>query len=388
VLGGRIYILIILVMNLDIFNKDKIIELWETIHNEPIISLYLNTDHRVFDNEKRARITVKDFFKKIIWENEDNKDLVEKLKKYEEEVLEYLDTAWKYIKNGLVFFIGSEHDHFEVVELPRPVKSRIYFEKQAVVKPLLAYLDEFKKYLAVVMDKRRARVFVQYMGEIKEISDVVDNFWDQIEEKIHKDGKDEDGVITRYINKLSEHIMKLKEKIGFDRIVVFAPEKLKHLIEKESHDDFARDIVKVIPGIYTKLNINDIKNKVIEVGTEIEREEEQKDLEEILENLGNSDYKKGVSGLKNVLDHLNAKAVWKLILDEDKEYPGYIGKDSKMLYLNKEDATIDEELIEVSDLTNDMLEAAIDQDAKINLLKNNETLNKLDSAAAMVRFKI
>ena len=251
-------------MKTNVFDKKWILKLWETLHEEPLVSLYLDTDHTSSDWEKKAKIIAKDLFKKLIEENSNNKDLLEKLKEYEEEVLDYLDTAWKYLKNWTVFFIGSEHNHFEIIELPKKINSEIYLWEKALVEPLVKYLDDFKKYLAVVMDTRRVRVFLQYAGEIKEIEDIVDNFWDEIKEKIDRDWKDERGVIARYINKLSEHIMHLKEKIGFDEIVVFAPKKLESLIEKEVHRDFKKDLVKIIPGNYTKLNINDIKNKILE----------------------------------------------------------------------------------------------------------------------------
>jgi len=251
-------------MKPNIFDKKSVLKLWETIHKEPLVSLYLETDHKSSDWEKKAKIMVKDLFKKLIEENSFDKDLVEKLKEYEEEVLDYLDTAWAYLKNGTVFFIGSEHNHFEVVELPKKVVSEIYLWERALVEPLVKYLDEFKKYLAVVMDTRRARVFLQYAWEIKEIEDIIDNFWDKIKEKIARDWKDERGVIARYINQLSEYIEDLKEKIGFDEIVVFAPKKLESLIEKEAHREFKKDLIKIIPGNFTKLNINDIKNKIIE----------------------------------------------------------------------------------------------------------------------------
>jgi hypothetical protein len=41
--------------------------------------------------------------------------------------------------------------------------------------------------------------------------------------------------------------MNLKQKIGFDEIIVFAPKKLESLIEKEVHRDFKKDLIKIIP---------------------------------------------------------------------------------------------------------------------------------------------
>jgi hypothetical protein len=62
--------------------------------------------------------------------------------------------------------------------LARPVKNRYYFEKQPIVKPLLGYMDEYKKFLVLVLDKRQAQVYLQYMGDIKKIEEVLDTFWE------------------------------------------------------------------------------------------------------------------------------------------------------------------------------------------------------------------
>jgi len=168
-------------MNINIFDKANLEKLANTIHKEALVSLYLDTDHKDSDGEKKAKIVVKDLFKKLIEENKDyGKDLLEKLKEYEEEIIDYIDTNWSYLKNWLVIFIGSEHNHFEVINLPEKIKTEIYVWEKAFIEPLLKYLEEYKKYLAVVMDTRRARVFLQYAWDIKEISDIVDNFWENI----------------------------------------------------------------------------------------------------------------------------------------------------------------------------------------------------------------
>jgi hypothetical protein len=93
-------------MNLNIFNKESLNKIANTVHNEPLVSLYLETDHKDSQGEKKAKIVVKDLFKKLIEENKNyDKNLVEKLKEYEEEIIGYIDTNWAYLKNGLVLFI-------------------------------------------------------------------------------------------------------------------------------------------------------------------------------------------------------------------------------------------------------------------------------------------
>jgi hypothetical protein len=80
-------------------------------------------------------------------EVKESKDLKRMVEDYEEEILEYIDANFSNLKNGLVMFLAGDDNLFEVIELPRPVKNRYYFDKQAEVKLLLAYMNEYEKIL-------------------------------------------------------------------------------------------------------------------------------------------------------------------------------------------------------------------------------------------------
>jgi len=390
---------------LDLFDREWIREFWEKIHEIPVITIYLDTSKTTPDAQKRARGILKDFFQELKHREDvkNSKILKKMVESYEEEALEWIEGNFRHLKNGVVMFLWGDTDMWEIVELPRPVKNRYYFEKQAVVKPLLGYMDEYKKFLVLVLDKRQAQVYIQYMWDIRKIEEVLDTFWEFWWTKdkywwfprdaapgggMYENADAEEGVLRRYVNKLGNELVHLKEKLWYDRLVVFVPEKMKHIVEEELHNDLKNILAKIITGNYTKANKNQIRDMVLEVESELEREEENKMIEEIYNNIGVSDYKKWVAGLKNVLDHLNAQAVWYLLIHENMEFPGYIGKETGMLYMSPEDKVTDEELIPVSDLTNDMIVKAIDQDARVNFVPDNPKLKEMWWVAAMVRFKI
>ena len=390
---------------LDLFNKQSIVELGEKIHNLPVISIYLDTSKTHPDSLAIARGQLKDMFQEIKNREDvkNDKILSKMVQSYEEEALEWLEWSFRHLKNGVVMFLGGDDDMWEIIELPRPVKNRYYFEKQAIVKPLLAYIDEYKKFLVLNMDKRQAQVYIQYMGDIRPVEEIIDTFWEFWGTKdkygwfprdygsgggYWENADAEEGVLRRYVNKLGNELVHLKEKLWYDRLVVFVPEKMKHIVEEELQRDLKDILAKVVTWNYTKANKNQLREMVIEIEEELERLEENEKIDEIYNNLGVSEYKKWVAGLKLVLDHINAKAVWYLLIDEDMEFPGYIGKDTGMLYTSEDEKVTDEELIKISDLTNDIIEKAIDQDAKVNFVKDSEKLKQMGGIAAMVRFKI
>jgi hypothetical protein len=323
---------------------------------------------------------------------------------YEEEIIEYIDASFSSLKNGLVIFLWGDDDLFEIVELPRSVKNRYYLSKQAEVKPLLAYMDEYKKLLWIVVDKRQAQVYLEYMWDVKKIEEIIDVFWefDKSTDKMWYFGRwfipgwgyaenvdKQEWILRRYVNVLWKELLKLKDQIWFERVVVITPEKIAPIVEEELGRDLKAITAKVIKWNYTKANINTIKNLLIDVEKEIERQEEEQMIDEVYSNLWNSDYKKWVAGLTDVLKHLNQWAVWYLLIQENIEFPWYIWKDSGFLYLSEDENELNEELIKVEDLTNDIVTKAIEQDARVNFVNtDNEKLAKMWNIAAMVRFKI
>ncbi len=391
---------------LDLFNKQSLVKLGEKINKIPVISIYLDTSKSYPDSLAISRGQLKDMFQELKNREDikENKTLYKMIQSYEEEALEWLEGSFRHLKNGVVMFLGGDEDMWEIVELPRPVRNRYYFEAQAIVKPLLAYIDEYKKFLVLNLDKRQAQVYLQYMWDIRKVEEVLDTFWEFWGTKdkygwfprdygpgggYWENADAEEGVLRRYINKLGNELIHLKEKLWYDRLIVFVPEKMKHLVEEELQKDLKDILSAVVTGNYTKANKNQLRDMVLEIEEQLEREEENKMIEEIYNNIGISDYKKGVAGLKNVLDHINAQAVWYLLIDEKMEFPGFVGEQTGTLYTSEDEKLADEKLIPISDLTHDIIEKAIDQRARVNFVPvDHPKLKELGGIAALVRFKI
>ncbi len=390
---------------INIWDKQTIVEFGQKTHQLPVISIYLNTDHREKDAYQKAYLRLKNIFKELKEKNKDeSKDIKNMIESFEQEALEWLKGSFRHLKNGTVMFLGWDENLWEIVELPRPVKTTYYFQNEPATKPLLGYLDEYKKLLGIVLSQREAKLYLQYLGEIKEVNQILDTFLEYAKTKdkegwfpwatpgslwwFYEKNTRYEGVLRRYVKYILDEIEKLKDSLQFDRIVIFTPEKLKYIVDEEISKFLKNLLSHTFTGNYIKAGKNQIKELLTQVEQKLEREEEEKHIEEIYRNIWNSEYKKGVAWLKNVLDHLNAQAVWYLMLDENIQFPGYKGKETGMLYEKPEDKVTDEELIYIEDLTNEMIEKAIEQDARVNLVPENQKLKELGWAAAMVRFKI
>ncbi len=360
-------------------------------NEKSIISIYLNTDKRRTDSLEKSRAQIKDFFKELK-ENADKLGYKEwQLRELEEELLDYLTVHWKTLSNSTIFFLGGDEDIFYVLSLPDRMPNKLYTDDAPYIKPLLEYVENYDKYLVLVLDSKGGQVYLFQAAYLDEIDKVNNEFFDKLEEKkaaiLHQ--KDPQGVFARYINELEELLWDFKEKIDFDRIIVFIPERLKSILEEKISEHFKNITSAIITGNYTKLHKLELLKKIKEVVEEAERQEDLKDVEEIYTNIGNSEYKDGVYGLEATLEHLNAAAVQKILIDEDLSLKGCKSASLGFLFDScdtcKKQA---DDCVEVDDLINEIAEKAMETGAIVNFVKDSDKLKEMQGIAAKLRFKL
>ena len=68
---------------------------------------------------------------------------------------------------AFAIFSCSGRDFFEKVELPRPVRDRIVVDATPWVRPMLAVLDEYHRVCVLAVDKKSARTWLLFAGELE-----------------------------------------------------------------------------------------------------------------------------------------------------------------------------------------------------------------------------
>jgi hypothetical protein len=68
----------------------------------------------------------------------------------------------------LAFFSCSGAGLFEVVRLPRAVRNRIIVDATPWIRPMLAVLGDYQRCCAVVVDRRAARAWELYLGQVRD----------------------------------------------------------------------------------------------------------------------------------------------------------------------------------------------------------------------------
>lgn len=375
----------------------ELIEALLALKTDPFLisSLYLNVNEKRF-SRKDYKIQLKDLIKKRRQDFK-NIDLNEEIKNSIEEdfqkMLRYVDQEFSGRGvRSLVILSSSKKNFWQVYHLPQPVKSRLLISSEPYVRPLIALLDEYKRYCSVVISRDKARIFEVYLGEITEHTEIINQVpgkmrvagWYGLEERrIERNIEDK---VHRHFKEVADATLNLFKKKGFDWLILGG--KKENLTSFESHlHTYLRDRIVGRIDLEPDTSLHDALMKTREVALRVEREEEEQLIRRLLNEANSNGL--GVIGIEDTL-----KAIWQgqvntLILKDDLSVPGSICPTCG--YMSTEESECPHDSIQM-DFTPDVLEEAIEsaiiQNCRIEHVTESQELDNVGGIGAILRFKI
>lgn len=189
------------------------------------------------------------------------------------------------------------------------------------------------------------------------------------------------SLFARYVNEVYEKILNIEAETNLERIILYTTEKLAPLFKEKLIEKSKLPVFIQVNNI-VNANYNTIKETILKDIDEIEREIAGKELDEALSQIGVSDYKKGVAGLSEVIEHINARAVYKLFINPNCEFAPIYKDENGLIYLEE-----GEERRKSIDSFSEIVFSAMAQKAQIKCT-DDERLKEHDCLLALVRFKV
>ena len=199
----------------------------------------------------------------------------------------WLETAHPHGK-GLALFACEPLGVWQVYFFQVRMRDFLAFEPRADVAPLLELFDDFERYAVALVDKRHARLFTVFAGEIEE-SDAFEDF---------VPGKHDDGAMSqanfqrhheahvyRHLKRVAQHLTEMLRHRRFDRLILAGPEEPTSELKRLLPRALAQRVAAVIPA-EVAANQAEILAKTLEVERGVERAVEQGLLDELLELAG------------------------------------------------------------------------------------------------------
>jgi peptide subunit release factor 1 (eRF1) len=253
----------------------------------PALSIYLDTDRsREINIERGFEVVLKNMLREIRQklDKEARQEFDADAERVRQLVEEYRD-----VKRGLVVFCDASDDFLWLRELNVRVRNGAQWNDTPYLRPLIEILDEHERYGVVLTDRKQARLFTIYLGEIEEhfeaeapldVTRVNEVGTDHIESQMTIQHKaDEHAHLhLKHVADLTARLARLHE---FDRLIlagtVEATGELLNLLPKAVSTKVVRQVSLPVNGSNAL-----VLEETLKVEAEVERERETELVERLL----------------------------------------------------------------------------------------------------------
>jgi len=209
----------------------------------------------------------------------------ESLDKDSEKIREYLSQLDASI-NGLALFACSGAELFEAIPMAAPIDShRLYIANHPHLYPLARILDEYPRYLALLVDTHSARIFVFATNEVVKTEQIEGE-----KTKHHKKGgwsqaryqRHTENFHTRHAKEVVDAVDRIVREESIDTILVSGDEVILPLLRDQMPKHLAEKIVDIL-----KLDVRTPQHEVLEATIDALREHDaDTDRERVDELIG------------------------------------------------------------------------------------------------------
>jgi peptide chain release factor subunit 1 len=249
----------------------------------PVVSLYLN-----LQADARGRDSFGPFVRKELGARIDTYGAAperESLERDAERIQSYLDGIDRSA-NGLALFACHGAELFEAFQLAAPIdEHRLSVSTQPHLYPLARLLDEYRRYLVLLADTNRARIFVFAANEAERKSEIEGQ-----KTKRHKVGGMAQARYQRHVeNYHLHHASEIADVIArtvrdeqIDHVIIAGDQTMVTRLQEQLPKDISERIVDVL-----RLNVHASERTIVETTlTALREQDAQTDRERVEELLG------------------------------------------------------------------------------------------------------
>ncbi len=357
-------------------------------------SLYLDTD--------KSRMTKKEItlsVKNLLRSGRAQLDLIEMSKEKKESISQDLDKIGLFCSKrlssynfaGLAIFSCNRENFWELFSLPSPPRNRIIFDQNSYVRPLSAILDEHHRIFALTLDRREAKLYEIFMGEILLLENLIEDVPSKVKEGGWK-GYESKRIERHIATHLHEHFKKIArttfdlfKKNQFDRLFLGCRERYCSDFEPLLHP-YLKSRLKG----WLKAMPSDSPTTVLKESLGLEKKLKKQEEDEIVHRLI-SELERGglaISGLKRTLRSLNKGEVQTLITTRNFSKPGRICPRCRFLFVDELRCPSCQKRTEpLVDVIDEAVEAAMEKNCQAKHIMPPSKLDRYGKIGAFLRYK-
>ncbi len=358
-------------------------------------SFYLDTSKNRL-TKKEIQLSLKNLINK-------NKTLLEEMslsKENKESLAQDLKNIQKFCERnlnsynyvGLAIFSCSKKNFWQEFNLVNSPKNTIVFDQNPYVRPLSAFLGEYHRTCAFIIDRKEAKWYDIYMGEIA----LLKNLKGDVPSKVREGGWEgyESKRIERHIASLLHNYFSAAAKITFDLynknkfdwIFLGCSDEYASELEPLLHPYLKKSLkgrIKVKPG--------DSPTRVLKESLELKQKLKKQEKEDIVHRFIAEIEKGGLaaSGLKNTLRTLNQGEAQMLLVTRHFSKPGRICPKCFLLFEDELRCTSCQRKTEkVVDIIDAAVEAALEKGSQVKHINPPSGLGRYGDIGVLLRYKV
>ncbi len=361
--------------------RDMLVELHELADGTaPVVSFYLSTLPYREDPVQRGERLLQTLEGRGV---EAEQDRIRSFLR--EELPGLLKSQEPYAVRGVAVFASAPREFFQVYPLPHSVRDLAVADRSPYIRPLSTLLDEYKRYLVVVVDPKKARFYEMFLGAITDAEKLRGiRPFERVKSPPPRRKRHYDYVIAQHYLSVAEYTADLMFRKHFDLLIIGEPrafqgqfslylpfslrEKIAGTMEADPTDDIAVVLARA--------------RRVERAYERAEEERTLKRFREILEAGGPA-----VAGLPAVLDALMHNQLQTILLAEGFQREGV--RCPSCGFLGLEEATCPvcgRPTVRVPDVVDDLVEEAWVQGVGVEHVLEAERLKDVGYVGGFLRF--
>lgn len=310
------------------------------------------------------------------------------------EVIRYLTHYFPEERTkGLAFFTSTAHDFFEVYELPQAWKYTLVYGSSPYVRPLTVIFGEYPRIFLVLADRREARFFEVYMGEVREheplSSDVPSRVrsggWYGLEER--RIARSIEQKVLHHFQDVVDVLVAHFRKHRFDVFFVGLRDEEYALFERIL-PSYLQGKLKGRVELGPKSELAEILSLAMQLEGMVREEEDNMLLDRLLTMVGNADL--AIMGLPHVLRAASFGACQMVVVEEGYKEPGFLCVSCGTMALSGESCELcGGERKMVDDIVEEVLEAVVLQRGEVKyVFPRNPKASAIQHIGAFLRFQV
>jgi peptide subunit release factor 1 (eRF1) len=357
-------------------------------------SFYLSTDKSKL-NKKEIKLSLKNLVndgKSRIDQMDINKEKKGSLNKDLDKINSFCSRELSSFSSpGLAIFSSSGQDFWQVFHLPDSPRNRIIFDQNPYVRFLSAILDEHHGICALTLDRREAKWYEIFMGEISLLESIVGEVPSRVKEggwEGYESKRIERHIATHlhdYFKKASRATFEFFKKNNFDWLFLGCSDEYYSDFEPLLHPYLKKKLKGRI-----KAKPSDPPSRILKESLELEKKLKKKEEEEIIHRLISELEKGGLatSGLKETLRSLNRGEVQTLVITRSFSKQGRVCPKCHFLFVDELRCPSCRIKTDIAvDIIDEAVEAAIDKNCQVKHITGSSKLNRYGKIGALLRYK-